>query len=319
MASKQKSSFQANNDILTEGLLSLGVDYIYSFRIVKMLYQDWTKTDAFKLGIIDDEGNKLKSPEGVAENAAYSPFIRLVFNMKRLIQKVPGGKFTSLAAAYMLMKESIDEEALIEEFDSVVETIVAHKTIDESTAHKLIATKLKTIQNIKSNPHRDTETKSKSNWEVGTEVSIADPMHKGKHVTGKITAALAHGKFNVQVAGRMSPYTVSSHDLKSINEDAPVNVSAGVADNPGPMGKVERRNWKDMDKFGGSHVFDVEGKTVDKTKAAKQRYEKWDKYITDEDGPVGQEILKFAKTYPNKGIILKAKSGEMVHLKTPKA
>lgn len=318
MASKHKSSFQENNVVLTEGLLSLGVDYIYSFRIVKMLYQDWTKTDAFKLGIIDENGNKLKSPEGVAENSAYSPFIRLVFNMKRLISKVPGGKFSSLAAAYLLMKESVDEETLIEEIDSVVAEIVSHKTINESTAHKIIATKLKTIQNIKTNPHREVK-QSNSSWSVGSEARIKDPMHKGKFVVGTITAEVGHGKFNVQVAGRMSPYTISSHDLLPLNEDAPVNVAAGSADNPGKLGKVERRNWKDMDKFASSHVFEVDGKCVDRCKAAKQRYEKWDKYITDEDGPVGQDILKFAKTYPGKGIILKAKSGEMVHLKTPKA
>ena len=57
--------------------------------------------------MIDDKGNKIKDPESTKEKAAYSPFMRLCFRVKQMINKVPGGstKMGSLAAAYLLLKE----------------------------------------------------------------------------------------------------------------------------------------------------------------------------------------------------------------------
>lgn len=95
------------HETLNEGLLSYSVDLVSAFRIVKILYQDWTATNAFKLGIIDDQGNKIKKPVTMEEKSAYSPFIRLIFKLKKMINAFPGGdtKLGSLAAAYALLKE----------------------------------------------------------------------------------------------------------------------------------------------------------------------------------------------------------------------
>ena len=42
------------------GIISTGVDYYLVFRFIKALVQPFNKTKAYKLGIIDDEGNILK-------------------------------------------------------------------------------------------------------------------------------------------------------------------------------------------------------------------------------------------------------------------
>ena len=42
------------------GIISTGVDYYLVFRFIKALVQPFTSTKAYKLGIIDDEGNILK-------------------------------------------------------------------------------------------------------------------------------------------------------------------------------------------------------------------------------------------------------------------
>ena len=92
---------------IREGLLSRAGDTVYAFRFVRLLVQKWEKTEAFKLGIIDKNGKKIKKPTLPAEKAAYTYFHRLVFNVKRLLGKVPGGKSTlaSVAAALYLIKE----------------------------------------------------------------------------------------------------------------------------------------------------------------------------------------------------------------------
>lgn len=100
-------SHSQKHDQLNEGLISYSVDLIYAFRIVKILYQDWSATQAFKLGIIDASGNKIKKPVSLEEKSAYSPFVRLCFKIKKLVNAIPGGdtKIGSLAAAYALLKE----------------------------------------------------------------------------------------------------------------------------------------------------------------------------------------------------------------------
>jgi hypothetical protein len=90
------------------------VDSIITYRILKLLVTPFKKTDAFKLGIIDEKGNELKSMADlntVEERDAYTLLHRLVFRLKKIIEKVPiaNKQILSLAAAYSLIKEAIDE------------------------------------------------------------------------------------------------------------------------------------------------------------------------------------------------------------------
>lgn len=84
------------------GILSRAGDLVYTVRFLKLLTTSFDKTDAFKLGVIDKDGKKLKSPSTSDEKSAYTAFHRLVFNIKKLI---PAGKVGSFAAALYLLKE----------------------------------------------------------------------------------------------------------------------------------------------------------------------------------------------------------------------
>ncbi len=91
------------------GILKRAADIAYTFRFIRMLVMDWKDWDAHKLGIIDENGNrdrnvKLDSDE---KKSAYTPFIRLAANIKRLTSKIPGGgsKLGSFASALYLIKE----------------------------------------------------------------------------------------------------------------------------------------------------------------------------------------------------------------------
>lgn len=87
-------------------------DLFYTFRFIKMLTTPFNETDAYKLGIIDERGNRIKSqPLNNAElKSAYTTFHRLVFNIKKLLEKIPMGKskLASYAAALFLLKEKYD-------------------------------------------------------------------------------------------------------------------------------------------------------------------------------------------------------------------
>ena len=92
------------------GLISRTGDIFYAFRFLKMLTTPWDKQKAFELGIIDENGTVLKKARELKnsdEKASYTVFHRLVFNLKRLLNKLPFGKskLASYATALFLIKE----------------------------------------------------------------------------------------------------------------------------------------------------------------------------------------------------------------------
>ena len=87
-------------------------DTIYTYRFLKLLVTPFRETEAFKLGIIDEKGKRLKDKQitTTEERAAFNLFHRLVFNLKRLIELAPGGRtrVASYVAALALLKEHYD-------------------------------------------------------------------------------------------------------------------------------------------------------------------------------------------------------------------
>ena len=91
------------------GLIKRAADLAYTFRFIRMLVMDWKNWDAYKEGLIDENGKRIKSVkmDTDAKKSAYTPFIRLAANTKRLLSKIPGGgsKLGSFAAGLFLIKE----------------------------------------------------------------------------------------------------------------------------------------------------------------------------------------------------------------------
>ena len=95
-------------------MASPAIDAFITFRFLKLLVTPFDKTEAFKFGIIDKSGKvlrKYKTLERIEERKAYTILHRLVFNIKRLLEKLPGGKtkLASYAAALFLIKEHVNE------------------------------------------------------------------------------------------------------------------------------------------------------------------------------------------------------------------
>ena len=85
-------------------------DGLIAYRILKMLVTDFKDTDAYKLGIIDDKGKNLIKTSNLKtgeEKNAYTVLHKLVFNLKKILNRLPGGesKMKSLVAALFLIKE----------------------------------------------------------------------------------------------------------------------------------------------------------------------------------------------------------------------
>ena len=96
------------------------VDLFVTYRFLKLLTTPFEKTDAFKLGIIDKDGHRIKLPKTSKPAVelttselknAYTILHKLIFNIKKLFGKVPGlrTKVGTYAAALFLLKDTFKE------------------------------------------------------------------------------------------------------------------------------------------------------------------------------------------------------------------
>ena len=99
--------------------MSAVVDTYIAYRIITLLVTPWKEQDAYKHGIIDDKGKvlrKYKTLKNSKEKQSYTLLVRFVFNLKRLLGKLPGGKTKmasyAIAALVFLREEAEDNQEL---------------------------------------------------------------------------------------------------------------------------------------------------------------------------------------------------------------
>ena len=105
------------------------IDLFVTYRFLKLLTTPFEKTDAYKFGIIDEKGNRIKKPKSTRPAVdltttelknSYTILHKLVFNIKKIFDKVPGlrTKVGTYAAALFLLKdtfkESVDDPDIFE-------------------------------------------------------------------------------------------------------------------------------------------------------------------------------------------------------------
>lgn len=95
--------------------MSALVDAVIAYKFIKLLSTPWTDFEAYSLGIIDDKGRILKKRSNLktdAEKQAYTILHRLVWNLRRILEKVPimQSRLSRFAAALWLLKEHVDPQ-----------------------------------------------------------------------------------------------------------------------------------------------------------------------------------------------------------------
>ena len=96
------------------------IDLFVTYRFLRLLTTPFEKTDAYKFGIIDKDGNRVRQPKSTKPAVelatselknSYTILHKLVFNIKKLFAKVPGlrTKVGTYAAALFLLKDTFKE------------------------------------------------------------------------------------------------------------------------------------------------------------------------------------------------------------------
>ena len=96
------------------------VDLFVTYRFLKLLTTPFEKQDAYKLGIIDKNGHRIKKEKSTQPAVelsttelknSYTILHKLVFNIKKIFAKVPGlrSEVGTYAAALFLLKDTFKE------------------------------------------------------------------------------------------------------------------------------------------------------------------------------------------------------------------
>lgn len=104
---------------LTENRL---VDMFVAYRFLRILTTPWEDQEAYKHGIIDENGNLLRKASELSkaeEKASFTLLHRLIFNLKRILHKIPivKTKLGTYATALYLLKQHFQSQ--VEEEDTI--------------------------------------------------------------------------------------------------------------------------------------------------------------------------------------------------------
>lgn len=125
------------------------VDLFLVYQFIKRLSTPFKEWDAYELGIIDEKGKQLIKRKDFTtrdQKNAFGIFDIMIMKLKRLLEKIPGGKsrIGSYAAALYLIKEqqsienggfelaeSVTEVTLEETLKQYIEQVNSSRSIDD--------------------------------------------------------------------------------------------------------------------------------------------------------------------------------------------
>ena len=134
-------------------MASRGIDFLITYRVVKLLVTPFEKQEAFKTGIIDKDGKVLKKYKTLKtekERRSYTLLHRFVFNLKRILKRVGlGSKLGSFAVALALL---IREDKRYAEHKTLIEQTVI-KYLKEEDLYNEMLNEVREIPDINEDPY----------------------------------------------------------------------------------------------------------------------------------------------------------------------
>ena len=273
------------------GILA-GIGNIYFvYQFLKKLVTPFEKTKAFEMGIIDKDGKILKRRRDLEtkdEKSAYTLSDTLIWNLKKILGKIPLGKtkLASYAAALWLIKEQdngkifVNEKELEKQFFDYFEKL-QNDELTESTYDNVSD---KTVIGILQAYDEEQESHTKFLTLANMYTGLSKKYIQEEFLTMTLP-------FNE---------TINREFEQFLDEDAPVTGTAGVATRGIPLGQPPKGVV--MRKFAGMDVFKVGPTSYPKSRHGKKKYDRYSRYVGEDEA--GQYIRAYARKYPKKPIIV---------------
>lgn len=265
-------------------------DTVYTLRFLRLLVKDWTTMEAYKLGLIDEKGNKLKKATTPEEKNQYTLFHRLIYNLKRIIEKVPGGlarKFVSYASALYLIKEhtGLTEEEILNELNEMDIDLMSLMTEGNKEEETLLESgsiyQLKNDVVIESNI--DMEAKSGTLVEIEENVGIHfnTNIYKAKHLLSNKTVYITCEDVQREILD--DEFSVSTADVAMPDMPLPKPLTTRFGD------KYQR--------------FTVPTNVFQSFDKGRRKYQRWKKFL-DLNDEKQNLIARFSKRHRDAVIVL---------------
>jgi hypothetical protein len=123
------------------------IDMLITYRVVKMLVTPFEKTQAYKLGIIDEKGKNLipmRKVQGSAQKH-YTILNRFVFNIKKIMRRVGlGGRLGSFGATLALLIK--EDKNYLQHKDAIESAVITY--LKEENLYDEILNESRDIPNI---------------------------------------------------------------------------------------------------------------------------------------------------------------------------
>ena len=178
------------------------VDLFVAYRFLRILTTAWEDQDAFKHGIIDKDGKLLRKANTLTkqeEKQSFTLLHRLVFNLKRILHKIPGvrTKIGTYATALYLLKQHFPEV----ENEKTIELVFKNWLVDNG-----LCDDEELFEDV-----RQTTILPKGKYQLkegGTVVAFQD--------TQRIDEVLGYSIFPVMNQKKKKEVYVSLEDLKNV-------------------------------------------------------------------------------------------------------
>jgi hypothetical protein len=234
-------------------------DTFVAYKFIKLLATPFDKTDAFKLGIIDADGNILRPRKSLInskDKKAYpSNVYTLVWNLKKILMKIPivksrVGQFAS--ALYLLKEETgCDYDMLLEAFSEHTGINKQELVLNEQGKAQAMADKKIILEgHIEKSPVEGIDINEWDTLDMETRVLIAENVYGDTGIAAKV-ASKTKNQLDTRTFGKL--------------------VDAVIAE--GRYGDAELV-WDDMPE---DERFDVAEIAFGERKAKKLSKMKWDK------------------------------------------
>jgi hypothetical protein len=262
-------------------------DAIYAFRFLRLLTKDWTDMKAYEMGLVDENGKKLRSPETPEEKNQYTLFHRLVYNLKRTLNLLPGRaarKFGSYASALYLIKEEtgIDEDILLEYlakagFDTSIEEDTSYRDLQEDGRYQLSHDMVQPMSSLDVEMHKGSIVRVE---EELSETIGSLPLYRCTHELSGASVIV-------------SPYDIDTHLQEEVSSAA---VTTGDVALP-PVPKKTK---------GGNRFFDftVPSNVFRRMTRGRKKHQRW-KSLLDMNDSNQKQIADFARKYKDAQVVLR--------------
>ena len=276
---------------MTQKRLSEQVDFFVAYKFIKILTQDFKDTDAFKLGIIDKNGKILKKRKQLKtgeEKKAYTIIHTLVWNLKKLMMKVPGlkSKLGGYATALFLLKESCNDNNSKQNFQELVNYL-----------------KEEGIQKDSNDifEHSFTDNKLSEGVYITTQEIISPNFE-----------CISEG--DVIIVGEDTKLFKSFEGI-SLYEAIHVNSGRNIIVTKSSIEKLCEDIEGAPETFAGSAIFDVKYSDVsddysNSFSPSRKKHERWNKSL-NMNTDSSSKIKKYIHRNPSKDVIVRNSRGEM--------